>query len=93
MNEFSTAQPIRTFRVMQYITAPIECEQMNDLPSQIQDRIYAALEKKAQELELPLTIVAVRCDRDIDSEDPKRQWFLEVIASEIVMAIEPGRLH
>lgn len=93
MTDIVTAQPIRTFRLIQYITGYVECEQMSDLPALLQDKLYEALEAKAHEVELPLTIVAVRCDKDIDSEDPKREFFLEVIASEIVMGIDAGRLN
>lgn len=79
-------QPVRTFEILQYISGPIECESMDDLPANLQDVIFAALERKAHDVGLPLAIVAVRCDKDIDSIDETRVWFLHIVASEIVVA-------
>lgn len=87
---------VRTFEIVQYLNAPIECETMDDLPANLQDAVFAALEAKAAQVELPLKIVLVRCDKDIDSLDPTRVWFLHIVASEIVAAdirtIDPMRL-
>lgn len=85
-------QQIRTFEIVQYITAPIECETLDDLPANLQDAVLMALEQKAKEVELPLAIIAVRCDKDIDSTDPKRVWFLHIVASEIVLAIDQSNM-
>lgn len=86
---------IRTFEMVQYISGYIEdVEKMEDLPSHIQDAVMEALENKSDEVGLPLTIVYVHCDKDIDSEDPQRQFFLHIIASEIVAAVIPtGPVH
>lgn len=78
---------IRTFEIVQYISGPLEGE-LNDWPANIQDAVYAALERKAKEVELPLAIVASRCDIDHDATDPQRKFFLHIVASEIVMADE-----
>lgn len=77
---------VRTFEIVQYVTGYVECEKMEDLPNNIQDRIFAALEAKSKEVELPLQIVGVKCEIDVDSEDETRKFFLHVIASEIVVA-------
>lgn len=79
---------IRTFEIVQYISGPVSCEGMDDLPPNLQDAVYAALEKKSDEVELPLAIISVRCDKDLDSTDPTRVWFLHIVASEIVLGID-----
>lgn len=92
--EFKLRDPkIRTFEIIQYITGPIECESMKDLSPKMQDQIMTALELKAQQEGLRLQIIGVRCDKDIDSTDPRRTWFLHVIASEVVIVVPPGGLH
>ena len=86
---------IRTFELVQYISGYIEgVEKMDDLPPQIQDAVMQALEVKSEEVGLPLAVVLVRCDKDLDSEDEQRQFFLHIIASEVVAAAIPtGRVH
>ncbi len=77
---------IRTFEIVQYITGPLEVENMSDLSQQMQDQIMAALDAKSKQVELPLAVVAVRCDFDPDvPDDSPRKFFLHVIASEIVI--------
>lgn len=78
---------IRTFEMIQYVTAPLEGE-FDDWPANIQDAIYAAAERKSKDVELPLTIVHTRCDKDIDTEDPNKVFFIHVILSEIVIGID-----
>lgn len=77
---------IRTFEIVQYVDAPIPGG-IDDWPANIQDVVYAALEKKAQEVELPLKIVHSYCAKDIDSVNPRYIWYLHVLASEIVASI------
>lgn len=90
-----TAQ-LRIFEISQVVSGFIKCETIDDLSSQMQDQIYAALEHKSREVELPLAIVLVRCDVDHDATDPRQKFFLHVVASEVVMAdertIDPLRL-
>jgi len=87
---------IRTFQVVQYVTGPLEGN-IDDWPPVIQDKVYAALEAKAQEVQLPLVIIASYCDKDHDSTDETKVWFLRIVASEVVAAddrlVNPGRLH
>lgn len=81
---------IRTFEIVQYISGPLEGE-LADWPAKIQDAVYAALELKAAEVELPLAIVASRCDIDHDAEAegrPNQKFFVHIVASEIVVADE-----
>ena len=96
-----TLQPtgIRTFELIVPITGPLEGE-FSDWPSKIQDGIEAALERKAQEVELPLKMVHARCDIDHDAEvegRPHQKFYIHVVASEVVMAdertIDRRRLH
>lgn len=84
---------IRLFDIVAYITAPIECETVADLPPQMQDAILQALELKSKEVELPLAIVAVRCDIDHGETPDKDRPYLHVVASEVVMADERTIRH
>lgn len=79
---------IRTFELVQYISAPIECETLADLPAQMQDAVLAALEAKSKEVELPLAIVAIGCDTDYGETKEHDKPFLRIVASEVVMADE-----
>ncbi len=78
---------IRTFEIVQYVSAPTPGG-IDDWPANIQDAVWAALEKKAHDVELPLKIVHSYCAKDIDSTDPTRVWYLHIIASEIVASLE-----
>ena len=62
---------------------------VEDWPSNIQDGVYAALERKAVETALPLVIVKSHCDVDHDKEEGEDgRFFLRVIASEVVMSTD-----
>lgn len=77
---------IRTFQVVANVSSFLEGE-IQDWPANIQDGILAALERKAQEVELPLTVVASYCDLDYATEEGEEDKpFVVVIASEIVAA-------
>lgn len=89
---------IRQFEIVVHVNGWLEGE-LKDWPANIQDAVYAALEKKAKDVELPLAIVFSKCDHDptiSDTSDPRKFW-LHIIASEVVMAddrtIDPRRLH
>lgn len=75
---------IRTFSMIVNVSVHL-AGTFEDWPSQIQDGIYAALEKKAHELQLPLVIVYSNAGVDIDNNDMP---FVHVIASEVVVADE-----
>lgn len=84
---------IRTFEMVQYISGwpasfPDTGEgTMDDLPANLQDVIYKAMERKSLEVALPLAVVKVRCDVDLDKpEDAPDRVFLHVILSEVVAA-------
>jgi len=82
------ATGIRTFAIVASVTGFLEGE-LDDWPNQIKDNVYLALEAKADEEQLPLTIVASRCDIDHDLPDGHpHKIFVEIIASEIVVADE-----
>lgn len=80
---------IRLFEMVQYVTGYIEGE-FKDWPAQLQDPIYAALERKSDEVQLPLTIVNSGCLIDhgeaMDGSDDR--FYVHVIASEVVAADE-----
>ncbi len=88
VNDNLKPKGIRTWEFIQYVTGYVQCETLDDLPNQMQDLIMLAVEKLSEKEELPMAVVMVRCDKDIDSADPLRQWFLHVIVSEIVAADE-----
>ena len=75
---------VRTFEIVQYVSGFLEGE-LNDWPANIQDAVYAALERKAREVELPLKVVHSYCNEDIDSTDAQKRFYLHIIASEIVI--------
>lgn len=79
---------IRTFELVQYTTAPIPCETMDDLPNNLQDQVYEALERASKKIELPLCIVAVESSIDYGETEDEDRPYLRVIASEVVMADE-----
>jgi len=84
IKSFEKPTGVRTFEMIQYINGWLEGG-MSDWPAQIQDAIMAALGKKAEEVGLPLTIVACYCDMDYGETREKDRPFIRVIASEIVV--------
>lgn len=78
-------QRIRTFEIVQYVTNFVEGS-IDDWPANIQDAVYKALEQKAKQVELPLTIVASYCDIDYGDTQGQDRPFLRIIASEIIAA-------
>lgn len=74
---------IRTFEIVQYVDGGLEGD-INSWPSNLQDKIYAALDTKAKEVELPLAIVASYCDIDYGDEKGQDRYYVRVIASEVV---------
>lgn len=85
----STIQGIRTFEFTQYVTGFLE-GQFEDWPDNIQDIIYEAVERKAQQVELPLTIVHSGCYIDYGEAMDRSQdrFYVQVILSEVVVADE-----
>ena len=77
---------VRTFEFVQNVSGYLECESMDDLSNSMQDAIYAALDRKAHEVGLPLTITGVRCGVDPDPDTPSEKFYLHIHASEIVVA-------
>lgn len=89
-----TIPKVRTFEIMAALTAPLpEGSSLNDWPAVIQDAVMAALERKAQEVELPLVVVYSETGFDADDGTP----YAYILASEIVAAVKhpthlpPGR--
>ncbi len=76
---------IRTFEMIQYVSGFVEGG-IDDWPANLQDALYAALERKAHEVRLPLQIVLSYCDKDIDDG----RFYIRCIASEIV-AVDTAR--
>lgn len=83
--QFNNPTRIRTFEILQYVTAPLDGE-IQDWPANIQDAIYEALERMSQRVQLPLTIVASYCAIDYGESKEYDRPYLHIIASEIVVA-------
>lgn len=75
---------VKTFELVQYVNGYLEGE-LKDWPANIQDAVMQALERKAREVELPLTIVGSYCDLDYGETKGQDRFFLRIIASEIVV--------
>lgn len=83
---FTKPTGLKTYEIVQYVTGFLPGE-LQDWPAQVQDAIYAALERKAKEVELPLAIVASYCTMDPALEEGGiDRPLIHVIASEIVVA-------
>lgn len=80
---------IDTYEAVQWMTGPIELgpdATLDDLPNKLQDIVYAALERKADEVQKPLMVVRVLCGREPEPVDVHHEWYLHVIASEVIAA-------
>lgn len=84
-NKYNQNPGVRTFDVTLNVTA-FAGATIDDWCSELQDAVYAALEKKADEVRLPLTVVGSMC-----GHDPDTGYFVHVIASELVAGVRPGR--
>jgi hypothetical protein len=73
---------IRTFEMIVNVSGPLAGE-LSDWPAKIQDGIYEAMERKAEEVKLPLAVVRSGCEHDVDEG-----YYLRVILSEIITADE-----
>jgi len=92
-NEFDQLPnvPIRTFELDVKVTGGIEGS-LPDWPAEIQDAIWEALEAKAKEVRLPLTIIYSECKffpgddgLGVNNQDGTACWHIHCIASEIVV--------
>ncbi len=79
------ATGIKTYEIVQYVSGYLDGD-LSTWPANIQDRILEALERKAQDVEHPLTIVHSRCDVDYGETSAQDRFYIHVIASEIVVA-------
>jgi len=87
MTDAKTSQ-IRTFQIYQSISGYVDGK-IDDWPASLQDPIYMALERKAKQVQLPLSIVYSACEIDPDiPEDRPGHFYVHVVASEIVIADE-----
>lgn len=79
---------VRTFEADIPISGPLDVP-FEDFPANIQDGIYAAMERLSQEHRIPLTIAhcEYKTDFDLDPEAPGYH-FLHIILSEVVMATD-----
>ena len=90
-------KPIRTFDLAANVNGWLDGT-IDDWPANIQDVLYAALERKAKEVQLPIVIVYSKCEIDPDvPEGSPGHFYLHVIASEIVIAderaLQPGTVQ
>lgn len=83
-----TPKPIRTFDLAANVSGWLDGS-IDDWPANIQDVLYAALERKAKKVELPICIVYSKCEEDPDVPlGSPGHFYVHVIASEIVVADE-----
>lgn len=75
-----TQSKVRVFTLAASLSGQTEGG-MADWPANIQDAIMAALERKSQEVQLPLAIIASWVDSDFHG-----RWYAYVEASEIIAA-------
>ncbi len=73
---------IRTFELVANVTGYLEGK-LEDWPAMIQDKIYEAVERKADKVQLPLCVVYSCCDYDEDEG-----YFLHIILSEVILGDE-----
>lgn len=75
---------IKLFDLVVDVDGPLEGE-LKDWPNNIQDQVYAALERASHKVQLPLTIVASKCDVDYGGTGQADRFFVHCVASEIVV--------
>lgn len=83
---------IRVFTAIVNTTGPAPND-FRDWPAKMQDAVYAAMEAKSQQLQIPLALT----DVEVDST-PEDGWFVRIHLSEIVVSdaerIDPNaRIH
>lgn len=76
-------QGIRTFEMVVNVSGFLPGT-IDDWPANVQDEIFAAAERKSDEVQLPLKIVHSVCDKDVDTGI----FYIHVTLSEIVVADE-----
>lgn len=76
---------IRTFEIVAEVNGFLEGG-VEDWPAQMQDAVYAALEAKAKQVQLPLAIVHSYCAIDHGDTEAQDKPFVHIIASEIIAA-------
>ena len=72
---------IRIFECVVNVTGYLEGE-LDDWPANIQDKIYLALERKADEAKIPITVIFSYCGHDVDEGH-----YIYVLASEVVAGV------
>lgn len=87
---------VKTFELTVPISGALDVP-FEDWPAEIQDGLYAALERLSHQEQLPLAIVHAQYGRDYDlSPNQVGYHYLHVIASEVVAAdvrnIDPRRI-
>lgn len=73
------ARQPRTFQIVAAVSGPLEGE-LQDWPQQMQETVYKALERKAKEISIPLTIVFSAYAYDAIEYG----HYVQIIASEII---------
>lgn len=67
---------------------------MDDLPSNLQDKLYMAMERKSDEVRLALAIAHLRIDVDPDKKEGDAGYvYLHVILSEVVTMDKRSTRH
>lgn len=80
----SPHKSVRQFDCVVYVDA-YPGPEMEDWPANVQDAVYGALEALAKRISLPVTIVASKCEPDVDYTGPGERFICIVVAAEIVI--------
>ena len=74
---------VKVFDLTVDISGPLEGK-FNDWPANIQDGIMQAIERKAQEVGLPLVMVDSACSIDYGETKEQDKFYIHVVVSEVV---------
>lgn len=92
---------IRTFELLSYITAPPDTPSfpctvlLEDMPSNMRDAVFEAMERKSADVGLQLAIVHCVVDEDheyVEGVTPSK-WFMHIVLSEVIVAPDMKSIH
>lgn len=84
-NQIASISNVKTYEIKQYVTQYTEGT-LDDWPAQMQDAVYEALDRLAERVEHPVTVVASWMDIDYGDTGDDDRPFAVIVASEIVVA-------
>lgn len=100
-NDELVRQNVRTFELVNYITArpdapTLPCNiDIGDMPTNMQEAVLAAMERKSYETGLKLALVHCEIDEDheyVEGVTPSK-WFIHIVLSEVVVGQDITIIH